>query len=247
MSRLKTIQRTRKNRPPFMVIYGDHGIGKTTFGASAPNPIFIATEDGQAYVDADSFGLCETSVAVTGCIKTLLEEKHDYKTCVVDSLDWLERVINKEVAERAGKASVEEIPFGVGFGTVAAEFGNIISGLGKLRDEAGMCVILLAHAEVKPVNDPTKPALDRLQIKLNKRCAAIAREAVDLVGCAYLDSVVREEGEGLRKRLRVVGKPAHMVTFDKSDAFDSKNRLGIKSPLDFTIEAVFAAIKERGQ
>ena len=33
------------------MLYGTHGIGKSTWGAMAPDPIFIQTEDGLAEVD----------------------------------------------------------------------------------------------------------------------------------------------------------------------------------------------------
>jgi ABC-type iron transport system FetAB ATPase subunit len=33
-------------KPPRIAIYGPPGIGKTTFAAGAPNPVFILTEDG---------------------------------------------------------------------------------------------------------------------------------------------------------------------------------------------------------
>lgn len=46
MGMLETIQSDRENRPPRIMIYGSEGVGKSTFGASAPNPIFIQTEDG---------------------------------------------------------------------------------------------------------------------------------------------------------------------------------------------------------
>ncbi|MDR0869400.1 MAG: ATP-binding protein [Planctomycetaceae bacterium] len=46
MSLLQTIQTGKAQAPPRLLIYGTEGIGKSTFGASAPKPIFIPTEDG---------------------------------------------------------------------------------------------------------------------------------------------------------------------------------------------------------
>lgn len=55
MGMLETIQSGRENRPPRIMIYGSEGVGKSTFGASAPSPIFIQTEDGLGELDSTSF------------------------------------------------------------------------------------------------------------------------------------------------------------------------------------------------
>ena len=46
MSMLESIQSGRESKPPRIMIYGSEGVGKSTFGASAPNAIFVQTEDG---------------------------------------------------------------------------------------------------------------------------------------------------------------------------------------------------------
>jgi polynucleotide 5'-kinase involved in rRNA processing len=40
---LDSIKRSTGIKAPRVMIYGPHGLGKTTFGAGAPNPIFILT------------------------------------------------------------------------------------------------------------------------------------------------------------------------------------------------------------
>ena len=51
MSLLQSIETGRSHRPRRVMLYGVHGIGKSTFGASAPQPVFIQTEDGLASID----------------------------------------------------------------------------------------------------------------------------------------------------------------------------------------------------
>ena len=43
---LASLRRTAVKRPPRIFPYGIHGVGKSTFAASAPNPVYIQTEDG---------------------------------------------------------------------------------------------------------------------------------------------------------------------------------------------------------
>jgi hypothetical protein len=49
---LASIKRSGFSKPPIAMVYAVHGIGKTTFGACAPNPIFIQTEDGLGAIEA---------------------------------------------------------------------------------------------------------------------------------------------------------------------------------------------------
>ena len=74
--------------PPRTLIYGSDGIGKTTFAARSPNPIFITTEDGATRVPVAKFPHCKSSQDVTNYLHALYGEDHDYKTVVLDSADW---------------------------------------------------------------------------------------------------------------------------------------------------------------
>ena len=41
----------KKPKPRTTVLYGVHGVGKTTWAAQAPNPIVVDVEDGSADLD----------------------------------------------------------------------------------------------------------------------------------------------------------------------------------------------------
>ena len=51
MGMLDNIQTGKENKPPRIMIYGSEGVGKSTFGASAPDAVFIQTEDGLSEID----------------------------------------------------------------------------------------------------------------------------------------------------------------------------------------------------
>jgi hypothetical protein len=60
MGMFENIQTGRENKPPRIMIYGSEGVGKSTFGASAPKPIFIQTEDGLGEIDCAKFPLAKS-------------------------------------------------------------------------------------------------------------------------------------------------------------------------------------------
>ena len=57
MTLLDQVQKGKQRRPRRAMLYGTHGVGKSTFGSMADRPIFIATEDGLGEIDCDKFPL----------------------------------------------------------------------------------------------------------------------------------------------------------------------------------------------
>jgi hypothetical protein len=100
MELMSRIQTGRQAAPRRVMVYGVHGIGKSTFGAMAPNPIFIQTEDGLGNLDCARFPLAEAFDDVMAAIMSLYSEGHDFKTVVIDSLDWLDPFKKVQRGER---------------------------------------------------------------------------------------------------------------------------------------------------
>jgi hypothetical protein len=91
-----------------LVVYGTEGIGKSTFAAGAPRPVFIQTEDGLDEITCDKFQLATTYDEVLTALAELRAEQHDYETVVIDSLDWLERLVWDRVCQDSGVTSIEK-------------------------------------------------------------------------------------------------------------------------------------------
>jgi len=57
MSLLSQVQSGKRLAPRRVLLYGTHGIGKSTFGATSDRPVFVQTEDGLGEIDCDKFPL----------------------------------------------------------------------------------------------------------------------------------------------------------------------------------------------
>ena len=90
MTLMSRVQRGRTQKPPRVFVYGTSGIGKSTFGSQAPKPIFVPTEDGLDEIDCAKFPLAATYEEVIAALRT---QPHEFESVVLDSLDWLERLV----------------------------------------------------------------------------------------------------------------------------------------------------------
>jgi len=112
---LNDIQRGKANAPRRTVLYGLPGIGKTTFGAMSERPVFVVTEDGVGDIGCDRFPLATRYADVIAALGSLYTEQHEYRTVVIDSLDWLERLIWTKVSQDRNVESIEDIPYAKGY------------------------------------------------------------------------------------------------------------------------------------
>lgn len=245
---LASIQRSRTNRPPRVVVYGPHKIGKSTFAASAPNAIVIQTEEGLDGLDVPAFPLAKTFSDVLAAIGTLYTEEHKYQTVVIDSLDWLEPLIWKHTAEQHGKEDIESFGYGKGYLHAADTWRLFLDGLNALRNERGMAVICLAHHQIKRFDAPDVEPYDRYQIKLHDRASAIVQEWADVIGFANYEVITSKTEVGFNQKVtRGVGTGRRMLHLIEQPAYQAGNRYGLPGAVDLTWQSFITAFAQSMQ
>jgi len=110
MSYLDAVKTGREKVPRRTLIYGAHGVGKTTWAAGWPNPVLIPTEDGYHHIDVPHGPLIKTVAGLQQAIKDVTES--DFDTVILDSIDWAEKLIVEELDasnfdQSWGKGAVE--------------------------------------------------------------------------------------------------------------------------------------------
>lgn len=238
MSTLKTIERGRRPAPRRALLYGPHGIGKSTFGARAPDPIFIQTEDGLGEIDCHRFPLAKKYPEVVAALSDLYSQDHTYMTVVLDSLDWLERLIWAEVCKRRGLESIEDAGYGKGYVFALDLWREFLDGLSALRDRKGMGIVLIAHAKIERFENPETATYDRYVPRLHKLASAIVQEWCDEVFFASYRVHTKQTNEGFnRKRAQGVGVGERIMRTSERPAHVAKNRLGLPDELPLDWEA----------
>jgi len=249
MSLLARIERGRSAKPPRVLLYGVEGIGKSTFGSQAPKPIFVQTEDGLDEIGCDKFPLAKNYDDVALALGELRTQKHDYETVVIDSLDWLERMIWDKVCVESGVKSIEKADGGYAKGYMHAlsYWREIVEQLDQLRTGQGMVILLIAHAKIEKFEDPESSPYDRYSPRLHKHAGALLGEWADAVLFATRKMRTQTEDAGFNRKRTI----AHAIGTDGGERIlravggpscIAKNRYGITDDLPLSWQSFVAAL-----
>lgn len=249
MGLMQQIQSGRTQMPPRIMTYGTEGIGKSTLAAGTPRPIFLQTEDGLGEIACDKFPLAKTFDDVLLALNELVNEQHQYETVVIDSLDWLERLIWDAVCKRESATTIEKVGGGYGKGyTLALDFWRkLIDRLTALHDSRQMMVFLIAHAKVEKFEDPEAPAYDRYSPRLHKHAAALVTEWCDAVLFATRRFTTRSEDAGFGRQRAIAapigaGGGERMLRTVGGPSCVAKNRYGLKPEIALSWNAIVGGI-----
>jgi hypothetical protein len=242
MKLLNQIQRGKTPAPRRTLVYGVHGVGKSTFGSMTEAPVFIQTEDGLGNIECERFPLAAQYADVIAALSELYTEPHEYRNVVLDSLDWLERLIFADVCKKRGVESIEDIGYGKGYIFALTNWREVLAGLDALRNDRGMGVILIAHAQIERFANPETDTYDRYSPRLHKQASSLIQEWADeVLFCTYsVHTKTSEEGFG-RKRVVGLGTGERIIRTTERPAHVAKNRLSLPDeiPLDYRIYAAF--------
>lgn len=237
---LDSIKKGKNIQAPRIFLYSTHGIGKSTLASKAPDPIFIQTEDGLGAIDTSSFPLAKESADVMEAIKTLYTEQHDYKTVVLDSADWLENILQREIET---KYDAKELSYGKGSIILADQWRAFLDGFNALRNDKNMIVILIGHCEIKRFDSPEVEPYDRYQPKMQGRSSALVQEWSDAVLFANYRTMVKKEDVGFNKSVsRGITTGERLLYTQETPAYLAKNRYSLPSSLPMEWSALANAI-----
>ena len=230
---LANIRKKAKQKPPRIVLYGGAGIGKTFFAASMNKPIFVLTEDGMGKIEADHFPLATSFEDVLKNLQSLLDNDNDYKTLVVDSLDWLEPLIWDKACQDNNWKSIEQPGYGNGYVEVLKYWREYIRILNELR-EKGYTIMQIAHNQIKRFEFPEIEAYDRHELKLHRKAADLILEHSDCCFFAnYKLGTMKVQGKGGQMTTKAVSGDVVAYCREKP-AYLAKNRYALPDVLPFS-------------
>lgn len=238
---LGAVQKGPVEQPIRAVLYGPPGVGKSTFAASAPQPIFLGAEKGTAQLDVVRFPQPHAWVEVSEAIKELLTQEHDFRTLVIDTLDWIEPLCHRHIAKSQGKEDIDDIGYGRGYNMAVDQWRLLLSRLEMLVDRKGMNIILLAHSHIRSFKNPEGDDFDRYELKIHHKAAGVIQEWADEVLFANYETFTHES----KGRVRGIDSGARIIHTTRHAAFDAKNRSSLPESIPLSWEDYAAAAKAK--
>lgn len=211
-----------------VVLYGSEGIGKSTFAARFPNPLFIDTEGGTSHMDVRRIEKPQTWDELLAVLNEVAITKNLCESLVIDTADWAEQLAISHICTKYKKTGLEEFGYGKGYTYLAEEFIYFFEVLDKII-ASGVNVVVTAHAKMRKFEQPDEMgAYDRWEMKLSKQVAPLFKEWCDmLLFLNYQTFVVATENKSAKVQggKRVIYSSHH-------PCWDAKNRHGLPEVMD---------------
>ena len=239
-------------KPVKCVIYGPEGVGKSSFAAQAPNPVWCDVEASSGELDVGRLPRPTSFQAILDQIFYIVRNPHLCDTFVLDTADWAEKLAQAQICANRGKAGIEDFGYGAGYRFAFDAFGAMLNALDNLIT-VGINVIICAHAALRRLELPDEDgAYDRWELKLcnSPKCnvAAMLKEWADLVLFANYKTYVIKKDEKDKTGKAKGGQKRVMYTTHHA-CWDAKNRHGLPDelPLDFVHVAHLFPVKSAMQ
>ena len=221
-----------------VIVYGPEGIGKTTFAARFPDPVFIDTEHSTDAYEVKRFPYPTSWAMLTGEVQQVRDDPSCCRTLVIDTADWAEKLCTAALLARCKKSGIEEFGYGKGYVYLGEDFGKLLNLLEEVKAK-GVNVVLTAHAKLSKFEQPDElGSYDRWELKLSKYILPMVKEWADLILFAnYKTFAVASDDSG--KKFKAQGGKRVMYT-THHPCWDAKNRYGLAEELPFEFEAIAA-------
>ena len=237
------IVKGKVKRGRISVLYGPHGVGKTTFACEFPKPLVIDIENGCADLDVDRTPHITSYEDLIEALKWFYAEGgKEYKTLVIDSIDHAEMLIHRHVCKEAKVDALGDIEWGKGKQRAMKRFGDLLHMIALIRDMHGVEVVVIAHDDIRRVEDPEVQSYDRHEPK------TIIRDASQLL-CEWADEVLyahhsvrvkSETGAFGKQSTRALERTERLLRSVYKPTAIAKNRLGMEDVIEFDFDTYAA-------
>lgn len=214
----------REDAPLRVLMYGIEGVGKTSWAAEVPSPIFLG-EGGDKQLNVARLPVVQEWDELEQAVVTLGREKHPFKNLIIDTADHLEPICYRAVCRQQKKASIEDFGYGKGFSKALEKWTSLIAALDWLQTTTGMGLVILAHAKSKKTANPFGEDYDRFSLRVRDELAAKLKGWAQCVLFATFKIEV-SKGEGRNARVKAAGG-ARWAYHSWSHIADAKNRYGL--------------------
>ena len=228
-----------------VVVYGVEGIGKSTFAAAFPDPLFIDTEHSTDAMDVKRLEAPTSWTMLPQEVAYVRDTPGLCSTLAIDTLDWAERQCIAQVCAAHQWRGIEDAGYGKGYVAAFEEFGKLLNLLSEVA-ERGMNVVCTAHCAVTKFERPEESSsYDRWALKLirnkNANVADMVKEWADAVLFANFKTMAVKADS--KSKAKAAGQARTMYA-NHHACWDAKNRWGLPDELPFGYAGIAAHIPD---
>lgn len=225
-----------------VVLYGIEGIGKSTFAAAFPNPVFIDTESSTSHLDVARLPSPTSWAMLLEEIEYIKQNPQLCDSLIIDTIDWAERMCVEHICAKHNKKGIEDFGYGNGYVFAAEEIGRMLNTLQQVID-GGINVVLTAHAWIRKFEQPDEMgAYDRWELKLGAKSGSktspLVKEWADAVLFANYETIAIKTDAG---KTKAQGNKRVLYTQHHA-CWDAKNRWGLEPKIPFDYAQIAAHI-----
>ena len=212
------------------LLYGVPGIGKTTFAAKWPGALFLDVEGSSEQLDNDDISRVDptptTYQEFISVIDQIAVNSMGFKTLVIDTADWLESMMIRQICQDAGCCSIETYGkgYGKGWTKVCETWSTLLDKLERIRKGQGMNILFVAHSRIRKFEPADDIAYDRYTLSQNEKSGDILKKWADIILFTKHSVLVTENEDG-KIKAHSNGKRMMYTTFNP--CWDAKNRFGL--------------------
>ena len=222
-----------KKTPPRIVIHGVGGVGKTSFAAQFPNPIFLQSpgETGlETLISTGQLkpvGRVEKAIVewteVLDWIDELFTGDHKYKTLVLDTAPGFCRLLHDHVCKTEYNGNWGPkgfMNYNCGYRECTPIWQQFLFTLDKLRLKRGMTIVLLMHSDIKNFKNPQGADYDRFTPDMQKDDWNKTFAWCDM--CLFFNFIIETEKAATNAKSIVTSGSERAFFIENAGAYDAK-------------------------
>ena len=227
----------RVSKPFNVMLVGTPGIGKSSWAASLPSPIFCPAEELDE-IDCDRLPQAESFKDAVDQLKFLIDSDNKYRTVVIDTIDAVERLLHREILDSDPRGATAMAQAHGGYSKAyemsLTKMDHYRGLLKKLRDEKKMNICILCHTKTKRTADAVIGSeYDEYKTSLHEKVEGLF---VDWVSAVLFANYVTFLKDGSGGKDFAVGDGERVILTEKRPGHIGKNRYGLPYELDMPIE-----------